>query len=77
MRRVTGAPPVHCGSPTSPVAVQAMDVLTPLGRGQAQLIAGPPDAGKTLAAVDCILGQVPPRPPPPSPVTPTAAVCLL
>jgi F0F1-type ATP synthase alpha subunit len=43
---------------TYTTAAQAIDVLTPLGRGQAQLLTGPPDSGKTLAAVDAILGQV-------------------
>ncbi len=32
-------------------------MLTPLGRGQAQLVTGLPGSGKTLAAVDTILGQ--------------------
>jgi F0F1-type ATP synthase alpha subunit len=40
------------------LVLQAIDVLTPLGRGQAQLLTGPPGSGKTLAAVDAILGQV-------------------
>lgn len=38
--------------------LQAIDVLTPLGRGQAQLLTGPRGSGKALAAVDTILGQV-------------------
>lgn len=37
--------------------VRAIDILTPLGRGQAQLLTGPHGSGKTLAAVDAILGQ--------------------
>lgn len=32
-------------------------MLTPLGRGQAQLLTGLPGSGKTLAAVDAVLGQ--------------------
>jgi hypothetical protein len=40
-------------------SVQGFDYLTPLGRGQAQLITGPASSGKSLAALDMILGQVP------------------
>ena len=36
---------------------QAVDVLTPIGRGQAQLIIGPRGSGKTALALDAILGQ--------------------
>ena len=38
-------------------AVQVLDTLTPLGRGQAQLLLGPPGSGKTSLAVDAIIGQ--------------------
>ena len=37
--------------------MQALDTLTPLGRGQAQLLVGPAGSGKTSLAVDAILGQ--------------------
>lgn len=37
--------------------VQALDTLTPLGRGQAQLLVGPAGSGKTSLAVDAIIGQ--------------------
>lgn len=38
--------------------LRGFDYLTPLGRGQAQLITGPASSGKSLAALDMILGQV-------------------
>ena len=41
----------------SPLPLQAVDILTPLGRGQAQLLTGPPGAGKSAAALDAVLGQ--------------------
>ena len=31
--------------------------MTPLGRGQAQLLTGPPGSGKSAAALDAVLGQ--------------------
>ena len=37
--------------------LQAVDVLTPLGRGQAMLMLGPSGSGKSSLAVDAILGQ--------------------
>lgn len=37
--------------------MQALDTLTPLGRGQAQLLLGPAASGKTSLAVDAIIGQ--------------------
>ncbi|KAL3150580.1 hypothetical protein ABBQ32_000390 [Trebouxia sp. C0010 RCD-2024] len=37
--------------------VKALDTLTPLGRGQAQLLLGPAASGKTSLAVDAIIGQ--------------------
>ncbi|KAA6423081.1 MAG: F0F1 ATP synthase subunit alpha [Trebouxia sp. A1-2] len=37
--------------------IKAVDTLTPLGRGQAQLLVGPPGSGKSSLAVDAILGQ--------------------
>jgi len=37
--------------------LQAVDTLTPLGRGQAQLLVGPAGSGKSSLAVDAILGQ--------------------
>ncbi|DBA79149.1 TPA: hypothetical protein ACH3X1_008983 [Trebouxia sp. C0004] len=37
--------------------IKAVDTLTPLGRGQAQLLVGPADSGKSSLAVDAILGQ--------------------
>jgi hypothetical protein len=40
--------------------VQAVDVLTPLGRGQAQLVTGPRGAGKSRCGMDAVLGQVHP-----------------
>ena len=39
------------------VCAQAVDVLTPLGRGQALLMLGPAASGKTSLALDAILGQ--------------------
>ena len=36
---------------------QALDILTPLGRGQAQLLTGPPGSGKSACALDAVLGQ--------------------
>ncbi len=38
--------------------MQAVDALTPLGRGQAQLVTGPPGAGKSRCGIDAVLGQV-------------------
>ncbi|GAB4817334.1 hypothetical protein N2152v2_004380 [Parachlorella kessleri] len=37
--------------------VKAVDVLTPIGRGQSQLVAGPRGSGKTQLCIDAILGQ--------------------
>lgn len=37
--------------------VQALDILTPLGRGQALLVTGMRGAGKTSLVLDAILGQ--------------------
>ena len=37
--------------------MQALDALTPIGRGQAQLLVGPAGSGKTTLAVDAVLGQ--------------------
>lgn len=37
--------------------LQALDILTPLGRGQAQLLTGPPGCGKSACALDAVLGQ--------------------
>ena len=34
-------------------------MLTPLGRGQAQLVTGPRGAGKSRCGMDAVLGQVP------------------
>ena len=31
--------------------------MTPLGRGQAQLLTGPPGCGKSACALDAVLGQ--------------------
>ena len=39
---------------------QAVDALTPLGRGQAQLVTGPHGAGKSRCGIDTVLGQVRP-----------------
>ncbi len=39
------------------VLSQAFDALTPLGRGQAQLITGPVGSGKTSMMMDVVLGQ--------------------
>ena len=36
---------------------QAVDVLTPLGRGQSLLVAGPSGSGKSSLVLDAILGQ--------------------
>lgn len=45
-------------TPTTVVYIaQAVDTLTPLGRGQAQLLVGPAASGKSSLAVDAILGQ--------------------
>jgi F0F1-type ATP synthase alpha subunit len=54
----TGVAAESLDSSCTSLVLQAIDVLTPLGRGQAQLLTGPPGSGKTLAAVDAILGQV-------------------
>ncbi len=40
--------------------MQALDTLTPLGRGQALLLTGPPGSGKSSLAVDAVLGQARP-----------------
>ena len=37
--------------------MQALDVLTPLGRGQALLVTGVRQTGKTSLVLDAILGQ--------------------
>jgi F-type H+-transporting ATPase subunit alpha len=37
--------------------LQALDVLTPLGRGQTLLITGARQSGKTCTVLDAILGQ--------------------
>jgi F0F1-type ATP synthase alpha subunit len=37
--------------------LQAVDVLTPIGRGQAQLVTGLPGSGKTSLVLDAIIGQ--------------------
>ena len=37
--------------------VQALDALTPLGRGQALLVTGEQSSGKSSVALDAILGQ--------------------
>ncbi|KAL4448343.1 hypothetical protein ABPG75_005562 [Micractinium tetrahymenae] len=37
--------------------VKAFDILTPLGRGQAQQIVGPQGSGKTQLCIDAVLGQ--------------------
>lgn len=42
------------------VPMQALDTLTPLGRGQALLLTGPPGSGKSSLAVDAVLGQARP-----------------
>lgn len=39
------------------MAVQAVDALTPLGRGQAQLVTGARGAGKTALVLDAVLAQ--------------------
>ena len=36
---------------------QAVDALTPLGRGQAQLVTGARGAGKTALVLDAVLAQ--------------------
>ena len=38
-------------------AMQALDALTPLGRGQALLVAGKQESGKSCMVLDAILGQ--------------------
>ena len=48
----------HTCSTAVSTSPQALDILTPLGRGQAQLVTGLPGAGKTLTCLDAILGQV-------------------
>lgn len=40
-----------------PWPFQALDVLTPLGRGASLLVVGPSDSGKTTLALDAVLGQ--------------------
>lgn len=37
--------------------LQAVDVLTPVGRGQALLVVGMPGSGKSSLVLDAILGQ--------------------
>ena len=37
--------------------VRALDVLTPLGRGQAQQVVGPAGSGKSQLCVDAVMGQ--------------------
>jgi len=37
--------------------IQALDALTPLGRGQALLVTGEQHSGKSSAVLDAILGQ--------------------
>ncbi len=37
--------------------MQAVDALTPLGRGQALMVNGPAGSGKTSLGLDCILAQ--------------------
>ena len=39
------------------MAVQAVDALTPLGRGQALLVTGARRAGKTALVLDAVLAQ--------------------
>ena len=39
------------------IGLQALDVLTPLGRGQALLVTGDQHSGKSAAVLDAILGQ--------------------
>ena len=39
------------------VPVQALDALTPLGRGQTLLVTGEPRSGKSALVLDAILGQ--------------------
>jgi F-type H+-transporting ATPase subunit alpha len=41
----------------SPTHLQAFDILTPLGRGQAQQVVGPQGSGKTQLCIDAVLGQ--------------------
>ena len=41
----------------SSVTWQAVDALTPLGRGQALMVNGPQRSGKTSLGLDCILAQ--------------------
>lgn len=38
--------------------VRAVDALTPIGRGQAQLVAGPVGSGKSQLCIDAVVGQV-------------------
>ena len=42
--------------------VKVVDALTPIGRGQRQLIVGDPNTGKTALAVDTIINQRSPGP---------------
>jgi F-type H+-transporting ATPase subunit alpha len=37
--------------------VKAFDILTPLGRGQAQQIVGPQGSGKSQLCIDAVIGQ--------------------
>lgn len=60
---------MHAGPKTRPAccaALQAFDILTPLGRGQAQQIVGPQGSGKTQVGLHPAskdgLGRTPPRP---------------
>lgn len=51
----------HCSSKMTVQAwrsrTQALDVLTPIGRGQSLLVVGPPASGKSSTVLDAILGQ--------------------
>lgn len=55
-------PPISTATHTHTLSLpalpaQALDVLTPLGRGQSMLVAGPRGSGKTQLCIDAILGQ--------------------
>ena len=50
--------PVSSVADAASIAAQAVDALTPLGRGQAQLVTGPHGAGKSRCGIDAVLGQV-------------------
>src|SRR3954452_23619098 len=51
---ITGRKPVHEPLQTG---IKAIDAMTPVGRGQRELIIGDPKTGKTTIAVDTILNQ--------------------